>query len=666
MAALGDVHPNLFAPPRTTLSPVARRMHALLALLPKGRPLSDVRWEARHRGMAIVLWLHVPALFVIGLATRHAVVHSLTDVVPVAACGVLAFAPGRTRHFRSTAVTLGLVLCSAMLVHLTGGNVEMHFHFFVVVGVITLYQDWVPFGLCLVFVVLHHGVVGVLNPDAVYNHPAARHNPWLWAGIHGAFVLAASVAQVLAWRLNEEQALLDGLTRLPNRDLLSDRVRLALSRRARDGRDVTVLFVDLDGFKAVNDTMGHAAGDELLVEVAQRIRGIVRATDTAARLGGDEFAVLLDGHDRHAAVSVAERILESLCQPVRVDGHERLIGASIGVVAVTHETSVDQVLRNADLAMYMAKAAGRGRVEVFEDAMFDDAIDRADLERDLRTAIADGQISVSYQPSVDLATGAVHGVEALVRWAHPERGNVPPVSFIPVAESTGLILDLGRQVLRTACRDAVRLRLSEANLTVAVNVSARQLVNAAFVGEVAEALRDSGLDGSALVIEITESMLVHDVDQTVARLGEIKALGVRVAIDDFGTGYSSLSYLRHFPIDILKIDRSFVEQLPGDGAALARSIVRLGQSLHLDVVAEGVEDDAQRVELRRLGCANAQGFLFAKAQPVDEVERLIRHAHERGDWWRPDVAGMLPAQRRAVRRPAGAPRTVSRARQSSV
>jgi diguanylate cyclase (GGDEF)-like protein len=634
-------------PTRRRLSPVTRRLHTISRMLPTGRPLTDDRWNARHRGITVLLLLHVPALFLMGLVTHHSVLHSAADVVAIAACGAVALMGHHGRHLRSGAATLGLVVSSAVLVHLSGGNVEMHFHFFVVVGVITLYQDWVPFGLAILFVVLHHGLVGVLVPSAVYNHGAAQRQPWLWAGIHGAFVLAASVAHILAWRLNEDQALSDELTRLPNRALLTERVRVALARRDRDGREMTVLFVDLDGFKAVNDTMGHAAGDRLLVEVARRITAVIRQTDTAARLGGDEFAVLLDGYDTTAAMLVAHRILDGLSQPIRIDNsHERIIGASIGVVAVTTETAVDQVLRNADLAMYMAKAAGRGRVEVFEDAMFDDALDRADLERDLRAAVGDGAITVSYQPCVELSDGTVTGFEALVRWAHPERGNVPPTTFIPIAEATGLIHEIGRHVLRTACHDLARLRAVQPGLTVAVNVSARQLVSPGFVGEVAEALRDSGVPGEALVLEITESMIVHDLDACSARLAELKTLGVRLAIDDFGTGYSALSYLRHFPVDILKIDRSFVEQLPGDGAALARSIVRLGQSLHLEVIAEGVEDDAQRSELRRLGCGRAQGYLFSEARPVSAAELLLRKALAQPEWWH--VAPVVPEQRVAA------------------
>jgi EAL domain-containing protein (putative c-di-GMP-specific phosphodiesterase class I) len=256
-----------------------------------------------------------------------------------------------------------------------------------------------------------------------------------------------------------------------------------------------------------------------------------------------------------------------------------------------------------------------------------------------------------YQPSVDLETGKVTGVEALVRWVHPTRGPVPPNDFIPLAEATGVINALGLHVLRTACTDAVRLRDVSPGLTVAVNVSACQLARPSFVNEVETALRDTGLPGDALVLEITESVLADDVDGTVARLAAIKALGVRVALDDFGTGYSSLSYLRHYPVDILKIDRSFVEQLPGEGGQLARSIVRLGKALHLEVVAEGVEDDAQRAELLRLGCEHAQGFLFAPARPAANVAELLEIARTRDAWWRAEVA--VPAQRSAT--PSGVP-----------
>jgi diguanylate cyclase (GGDEF)-like protein len=644
------------AAPTTTSTAVTCRARGIFrayarrarAALPVGRGLTDDVWQRRHHGIVVLIALHVPALFLIGLGTKHTAVHSALDVVPVIVCVVAAALRGHSRLFRSGVATLGLVVCSALLVHLTSGNIEMHFHFFVVVGVITLYQDWVPFGLALTFVVLHHGVMGVLMPAAVYDHASARHNPWLWAGIHGAFVLAASVAHVLAWRLNEDQALRDTLTRLPNRALFADQLRVALARRARYGTSVVVLFIDLDGFKTVNDTLGHHAGDALLVEVANRLGSVVRQVDVAARFGGDEFAILLDDASLVDGEMVADRILRDLQQPIRLDGKEFVVGASIGLISVEHEATADDVLRNADLAMYMAKAAGRGRVEIFQDGMVNQAVEQADLECDLREAIASGEVEVYYQPTVELDTGVITGMEALARWTHKVRGPVPPNVFIPIAEATDLILPLGRHVLSVACQDGAYWAAKHPGLTVAVNVSMRQLSAGCLVADVAQALRDSGMDPSALVLELTESVLANDVEVTARQLHELKALGVRLAVDDFGTGYSSLSYLRHFPIDILKIDRSFVEQLPGDGTALARSIVRLGESLRLDIVAEGVEDDSQRDELTRLGCRHGQGFLFAKAEPSSRIDALLdKSLAQTGGWWRPGAA-LIPVPRMTV------------------
>jgi diguanylate cyclase (GGDEF)-like protein len=612
-------------------SGTGRLRPALRSVLPVGRGLPDDVWNRRHRGILRLLWLHVPVIVVASLL-RNGLGRIALEILPVAAAAVVAGRSHGSRGFRSGVATFGLVMCSALLVQLSGGRIELHFHFFVVVGVVTLYQDWVPFGLAIAFVVVEHGVVGVLDPGAVYDHEAARSNPWAWAGIHGAFVLAASVAHVLAWRLNEEQALRDPLTRLPNRVLFVDRLNAALARRARTGGILGLLFIDLDEFKSVNDTLGHNAGDQLLVEVAHRMTGVLRQADTAARFGGDEFAVLLeDGAGQHA-VAVAERILTELREPLRLDAREVRARASIGVVVIDGAITAEEALRNADLAMYMAKSGGRGRVEVFEDAVFDRAVDNAELEADLRHAVQTGAIEVNYQPTVLLHDGRITGLEALARWHHPSRGLVPPSVFIPIAESTGVIVELGHHVLRTACRDAVGWRRDNPGLSLAVNVSAHQLVAPTLVADVARVLVETGLEPSALVLEITESALVRDVDAVVARLTELKALGLRLAIDDFGTGYSSLSYLRHFPVDILKIDRSFVDQLPGDGVALARSIVRLGESMGLEVIAEGVEADAQRTELTRLGCLVGQGYLFMPARPEEQIGPLLVRSHE-PRWW---------------------------------
>jgi diguanylate cyclase (GGDEF)-like protein len=640
----------------TTLTPVTRasalrrkvkmRLGRVRSVLPVGRGLSEDLWQSRHFGIVVLMVAHLPILLAIGLAGGRGLGHTLVDLVPVMFCAAVALQQRHlSRVYASGAATLGLIVCSALLVHLTGGTIEMHFHFFVMVGVITLYQDWVPFGLALLFVVLHHGVMGALAPEAVYNHDGAQRNPWLWALIHGGFVLAASVAHVLSWRLNEDQALRDSLTRLPNRALFADQLRVALARRTRYGSSIAVLFIDLDGFKVVNDTQGHQAGDRLLVEVAHRLNSCVRQVDTAARFGGDEFAVLLDDVDKEGARVVADRILAALSEPVSLEGGDVRVSASIGLVVVESETSADDVLRNADLAMYTAKAAGGRQVEVFADGLVNPSTETAWVADELRAALAAGEIEVFYQPTVELDTGAITGMEALARWDHRERGQISPGVFIPVAEQTGMIAELGRRVLNVACADGAEWHQEHPHLSVAVNVSVRQLADPSFVQHVAEALSTSGMRPGALVLEITESVLAQDVQQTAARLHELKALGVRLAIDDFGTGYSSLSYLRHFPIDILKIDRSFVEQLPGDGTALARSIVRLGESLHLDVVAEGVEDDAQRGALTSLGCRHGQGFLFAKAEPSAVIDVLLDSSLVRNAWWSAEAAPSVPGPR---------------------
>jgi diguanylate cyclase (GGDEF)-like protein len=609
--------------------------------LPVGRGLSDEVWQRRHRGIVLLVLAHVPVLFAVALVSGGGWLDGVLASVPVIVLAIAAGWIARSRLLRSGAATLGLVTCSALLVHLANGAIEMHFHFFVVVGVITLYQDWAPFGLAIAFVVLHHGVLGVLYPHDVYDHASAWAHPWLWACLHAAFVLAASCVHVLAWRLNEDQALRDSLTRLPNRVLFADRLRQALNRQQPGDARLSVLFIDLDGFKGVNDTLGHQAGDRLLQEVARRLQDAIREGDTAARFGGDEFAVLLE--DCPDPVEVATRILDSIREPVRLDGGVRYIGASVGLVRVQDGENVDGILRDADLAMYVAKAGGRGRVEVFEHAMLEDAVGLAALESDLRDAIAAGGIRPHYQPSVNLETGAIVGMEALARWESTVRGPVPPSVFIPVAEAANLIRDLFLGVLHQACADALNWRTRHPHVTVAVNVSASQLIDGTLCPDVERALRVTGLPADALVLEITESALVKDVDGAARVLTDLKRLGVRLAIDDFGTGYSSLSYLRRFPVDILKIDKSFVDQLPGDGAALARGIVRLGEALNMEVIAEGVEVDTQRGALTRIGCQQAQGFLFARPQSAEDVTRQLDEAVSHASWW--DIRPAVPLQR---------------------
>jgi diguanylate cyclase (GGDEF)-like protein len=425
------------------------------------------------------------------------------------------------------------------------------------------------------------------------------------------------------------QAFHDPLTRLANRTLFRDRLEHALARTNRGLEQVAVLFVDLDDFKTVNDSLGHPAGDALLVAVGERLVGVLRPGDTVARLGGDEFAVLVeDVADHRDALAPAERILAAFAAPFSVAGSELFIGASVGIaLGAAADRSADEVLRNADFAMYQAKSMGKRRYAVFEPGMRAAAVERVELAMLLRSAIDREELILHYQPIVDLRTGVVRGLEALVRWQQPERGMLMPGDFIPIAEETGLIVPLGRWVLRKACRQATEWQArfpAEPPLSVSVNISPRQFADPRLVDEVAEALADSGLGARSLTLEITESLLMTDSDSAITKLAGIKALGVRLAIDDFGTGYSSLSYLQRFPIDVLKIDRAFVDGVgEAEGSALIRSIVDIGRTLHLETIAEGVERPEQPAQLIELECGLGQGFLMNRPQDAETIERFL-------------------------------------------
>jgi len=433
-------------------------------------------------------------------------------------------------------------------------------------------------------------------------------------------------------RLEDElrhQAFHDPLTGLANRALFADRLEHALARRHRGGPGPAVLFLDLDDFKTINDGLGHGPGDRILVAVAERLLGAVRAEDTIARMGGDEFAVLVeDATDANGPVEVAGRLLAALERPFADGRKELFIHASVGAATVTagRETP-EELLRNADAAMYMAKSRGKNRIELFEQGMHAAAVSRLALTADLQRALERGELDVHYQPIVRLSSGEVVGAEALARWKHPDRGMVPPTAFIPVAEETGLIIGLGRWVLETACREAAAWAGPGSDLApyVSVNVSGRQVAEPSFVDEVRWILDEVGLDPARLVLEFTEGVLMDDTELTSTTLAGLRHLGVRLAIDDFGTGFSSLSYLRRFPIDILKIDRSFVASLSAGPAqrALVRAIVGLGETLQLITIAEGIEDASQVEELERIGAVYGQGYHFARPAPARVIRSIL-------------------------------------------
>ena len=429
------------------------------------------------------------------------------------------------------------------------------------------------------------------------------------------------------------QAFHDSVTGLANRALFHDRVLHALQRNARDGRPVAILFMDLDDFKTVNDSLGHAAGDRLLCEVGERVVACLRAGDTAARLGGDEFAVLIeDIADGIQAVDVAERLMHGLEPPFHLEGKDVLVRASIGIVVsdgeMESQDGVEALLRNADLAMYIAKDRGKGRYQLFELAMHDASVRRLDLKADLQRALDHDEFFLVYQPVMELRTGAFMGVEALIRWRHPARGIVPPPEFVPLAEETGLIVPIGQWVLREACRYAAARRdrnLAARPFHMAVNLSGRQLQDTSLIETVQRVLDESGILPSALILEITESVMMQDVAAAITRLQELKRLGVQLAIDDFGTGYSSLNYIRRFPVDILKIDKSFIDGVAdsSEGSALTAAVIELARILNLRPVAEGIERADQLERLREMGCDLGQGYFFSAPVEREQLDRFI-------------------------------------------
>jgi diguanylate cyclase (GGDEF)-like protein/PAS domain S-box-containing protein len=451
--------------------------------------------------------------------------------------------------------------------------------------------------------------------------------------IRGIVLNARDVTERL--RLEEEltrQAFHDGLTGLPNRALFRDRLDQSLARSERSREGLAVLMLDLDGFKQVNDSLGHDAGDQLLEEVARRFGEVTRPADTLARFGGDEFALLLEGTTEPQAVTAAERLVRNLSEPIKIAGHELAVGASVGIAMhAGGPAESEELIRHADLAMYAAKEAGRGRYEVFRYEMARELGELLGMEHELRLGLQRDEFSLHYQPEIALGDATIVGVEALLRWQSPSRGSVPPAEFIPIAEATGLIVPLGELVLHRACAETARWRRDVGlppGFVTWVNLSGRQLSAGGVNRAVRKALDAAGLPPSYLGLEITETALVqegHAGERARADLQELHELGVHIAVDDFGTGFSSLGQLRSFPVDMIKVDRSFVQGIEHDAkdAAITANLVSLAHALGLLAIAEGIESDGQLTSLRELGCDLAQGFLFARPAPPEEIDRLL-------------------------------------------
>jgi diguanylate cyclase (GGDEF)-like protein len=566
---------------------------------------------------------------VVGLFLRLPALDLLTDVA-VPALG--AFAASRRslgRGARSGIAAVSLMLTSAVVVHLMNGSTEAHFHFFVMIPVVALYEDWVPFGLAVAVVLVHHGLVGTVDPKAVYDHGSAVQHPWRWAFVHAAFFASACVGAIINWKLHEEarsaeqsltarvrhQAHHDPLTGLPNRTQLLDHAADLLADPARRKLPVAVLLVDLDRFKDVNDVLGHASGDVLLSRVGPLMATAVRDGDMLCRLGGDEFAAVLDGADEETAIRVAKRLLELISVTMDIDGVLLNVEASVGI-AVTSSLEVndiDALMQHADIAMYTAKRARCG-FAVYEADQATSTRERLNLLGEMRQALVRDEFVLHYQPKVGLPDNRLLGVEALARWQHPTRGLLQPGEFIPAAESTGLIVPFTLHVLRMALQQVSLWQDGDTPISVAVNLSPRCLAEVDLPLQILALLAMYNVEPSLLELEITENTLAHDPDRALATLTALHNAGISISIDDFGTGYSSMSYLKRLPVSELKVDRSFVSGMLAnvDDGILVRSVVDLGHNLGLTVVAEGVEDQETLDALTAVGCDVAQGFYLGR------------------------------------------------------
>ncbi|HEX8072163.1 MAG TPA: EAL domain-containing protein [Pyrinomonadaceae bacterium] len=640
--------------------------------------LMAVQWLA---GIAAALWIS-PQTWAGPYSRTHIHVWAAVflggaiSLFPMA-LGLLRPGEASTRYIIATAQ----MLMSSLLIHLTGGRIETHFHVFGSLAFLAFYRDWRVLIPATVVVAADHFLRGLFWPESVYGVLTVNNWRWLehagWVLFEDTFLfiaikrnvsemwgiaertdeikglnesleerVAERTAQLVAANLEltkevserkqaEEQlrhnAFHDGLTDLANRALFMDHLKLALARAQRhEDYKCAVLFLDLDRFKVVNDSLGHMIGDKLLVGIARRLETALRPGDTVARLGGDEFTVLLeDLGDAGEAMLVAERLQRELAMPYNLGGHEVFTTVSIGIALSAPEYHrPEDILRDADTAMYRAKQLGKARYEVFHQAMHTRAMELLELERDLRRAVERQEFFLQYQPIVSLNTGVLRGFEALIRWQHPVRGLIPPTKFIHIAEETGLILPIGRWVLDAACRQMhhwQKLAPAGEPLTINVNLSGKQFIQPDLLEQIEGVLRETGLDPRSLKLEITESVVMENIETAIRTLEQLRARGVELSIDDFGTGYSSLSYLQRFPVSTLKIDRSFISRITeSDGTAeIVQTIMSLAQTLGMDVVAEGIETERQHTRLATLACEFGQGYYFARPMDKDAAEAFF-------------------------------------------
>jgi diguanylate cyclase len=619
--------------------PRTHRLPRALSWLPAGHPLPADVWIARHQLVVGILLVQVPALAAFGLFRGYSASHALPEALVPAAMAALACWPRLSPMVRSCLAASGLMVVSGLLVHLSGGTTEAHFHFFVMIPVAALYQSWAPFGLAIWFVLFQHGIIGTLSSHSVYDNPAAQAHPWTWAAIHAGAFAAACLGAMMNWKFHERsraaetalsaqlahRVLHDDLTGLPSRALFQERLDLALEKTAQ-GLVPTVLILDLDGFKEVNDTFGHHYGDLVLVEVANRLSGCVQSDDTVSRLGGDEFAVLLAAsHDPERGERCAARIAAALATPLNSQYVDVHLEVSMGIATADSADTSETLLRHADAAMYVAKEQRSGCARYGPESD-QTVISRLQLLGELRRALSADEISVLYQPQVALGTGDVVGVEALARWQHPTRGLLDPIEFVGVIDRTTLSLEFTDRVLATAV-DQLRDWLDQGlHLPTSVNVSPRCLLDAELPDRIEQKLVSAGVPGELLCLEVTEDTVIANHDRAVDILRRIRMLGVRISVDDFGTGYSSMTYLKTLPVDEVKVDKSFVSDMVGGDhrdIAMVRSVINLAHELGLSVVAEGVETAAAAEVLRDLDCDVVQGYHFARPMTPAQLGAML-------------------------------------------